>query len=155
VGFYKFSLPLWVLRVIHLPGLWSILECPPASYLPKIACFHSFCWPSGLHSYFLSAPLYLIMFLLYPHPLSWDFSDTEPPTRQHILAGMRPQTHIQQRTDRSGLSEKRCTEPWKDLRPQEVGRNVWCAGGVGWGHPFGDEEGVWDEEQSEGKLRGG
>ena len=38
-----------------------------------------------------------------------DDSDTEPPTRQHTLAGMRLPTHIQQRTARSGLNERRCT----------------------------------------------
>jgi hypothetical protein len=38
-----------------------------------------------------------------------DLSDTEPPTRQHTLADMRPPTHIQKRTVWSGLSERRCT----------------------------------------------
>ena len=35
---------------------------------------------------------------------SQDLSDTEPPTRQHTPADMKPPTHIQQRTARSGLS---------------------------------------------------
>ena len=34
---------------------------------------------------------------------------TEPPTRQHIPADMRPLTHIQQRIVWSGLGERRCT----------------------------------------------
>ena len=38
-----------------------------------------------------------------------DLSDTEPPTKQHTPADMRPTTHIQQRTAGSGLSERRCT----------------------------------------------
>ena len=37
----------------------------------------------------------------------WDLSDTEPPTRQHTPADMRPPTHIQQRTTKSGLSQRR------------------------------------------------
>ena len=41
---------------------------------------------------------------LDPH----DGSHTEPPNRQHILAHMRPPTHIQQRTAGSGLSERGC-----------------------------------------------
>ena len=36
-------------------------------------------------------------------------SDTAPPTRQHKLADTRPPTHIQQRTDRFGLSQRRYT----------------------------------------------
>ena len=32
------------------------------------------------------------------------FSNTEPPTRQHTPADMRPPTHIQQMTARSGFS---------------------------------------------------
>ena len=39
----------------------------------------------------------------------WDLSDTGPPTMQHTLAYMRPPTHIQQRTARSGFSQRRCT----------------------------------------------
>jgi hypothetical protein len=39
----------------------------------------------------------------------WDLSDTGPPNRQHTPADMRPPTHIQQRTARSGLSQRRCT----------------------------------------------
>lgn len=31
--------------VSHLPGLWYILE-DPNLLPPKVACFHSFCWPS-------------------------------------------------------------------------------------------------------------
>ena len=54
----------------------------------------------------------------------------------------------------SGLSERRGTQPSRDLRLQGVGRY----GGVGLG--AGDillEKGkeVWDEEQSEGRLGGG
>jgi hypothetical protein len=40
------------------------------------------------------------------HP---SLSDTEPSTRQHIPADMRPLTHIQQRTAWFGLSKRRCT----------------------------------------------
>jgi len=36
-------------------------------------------------------------------------SDTGSPTRQHIPAEMRPPTHIQQRTPRSGFSQRRHT----------------------------------------------
>jgi hypothetical protein len=36
-------------------------------------------------------------------------SDTEPPTRQHTPDDMRSPTHIQQRTTRSGLSQRRFT----------------------------------------------
>ena len=60
-GLYKFPLPtvwnfiygssLWVLKVSHLPGLWYILECPAHLPPPKVACFHSFYWPSGLQYY--------------------------------------------------------------------------------------------------------
>jgi hypothetical protein len=35
-----------------------------------------------------------------------DLSDTGPPTRQHTAADMRPPTHIQQRTARSGFSQR-------------------------------------------------
>jgi hypothetical protein len=38
-----------------------------------------------------------------------DLSDTEPTTRQHTPADIRPQTHVHQRTDWSDLSERRCT----------------------------------------------
>jgi hypothetical protein len=38
-----------------------------------------------------------------------DLSDTGPPTRQHTPADMRPPTHIQQRTARSGFSQRRYT----------------------------------------------
>jgi hypothetical protein len=40
---------------------------------------------------------------------SWDPSDTEPPTRQHTPAAMRPPAYIHQRTAWSGLSERRNT----------------------------------------------
>jgi len=36
-----------------------------------------------------------------------DLSNTELPIRQHILAGGRPLTHIQQKIAWSGLSERR------------------------------------------------
>jgi hypothetical protein len=39
----------------------------------------------------------------------WNLSDTEPPTRQQTLADMRLPAHIQQKTARSGLSQRRCT----------------------------------------------
>lgn len=39
------------------------------------------------------------------HP--WDFSNTEPCTRQHRRAGLRQLTHIQQRNACSDLSERR------------------------------------------------
>jgi hypothetical protein len=38
-----------------------------------------------------------------------DLSDIGPPTRKHTPADMRPPTHIQQRTDGSGFSQRRCT----------------------------------------------
>jgi hypothetical protein len=38
-----------------------------------------------------------------------DLSDTEPPTGQHTPADMRPPTHIQQRTAKPGLSERKHT----------------------------------------------
>jgi hypothetical protein len=38
-----------------------------------------------------------------------DLSDTELPNRQNTPADMRPPTCIQQRTVRSGLSQRRCT----------------------------------------------
>jgi hypothetical protein len=37
-----------------------------------------------------------------------DHSDTKLSTRQHAPGDLRPPTHIQQRTDWSGLSERRC-----------------------------------------------
>jgi hypothetical protein len=36
---------------------------------------------------------------------------------------MRLPTHIQQRTDRSELSQRRCTHPMRDLGTQAVGRS--------------------------------
>jgi hypothetical protein len=44
---------------------------------------------------------------IYLEPL--DLSDSEPPTRQHTVANLRPPTHIQQRTAWSCLIEKRYT----------------------------------------------
>jgi hypothetical protein len=38
-----------------------------------------------------------------------DCSNTEPPTRRHTPSDMRPPTHIQQRTARSGFNERRCS----------------------------------------------
>jgi hypothetical protein len=38
-----------------------------------------------------------------------DLSDTESPTRQHTLPGLRPLMHIQQRTAWSDLSGRRFT----------------------------------------------
>ena len=56
-----------------------------------------------------------------------DLLDTEPPTRQHTLADMRPPTHIQQRTVVWTQSEKMHLTLKRDLRPQGVG----CSG-RGW-----------------------
>ena len=39
----------------------------------------------------------------------WDLSYTGPPNRQHISADMKPPTHIEQRTTRSGFSQERYT----------------------------------------------
>jgi hypothetical protein len=50
-----------------------------------------------------------------------DLLDNEPPTRQHMMLP----THLWQRTAWSGLSERRCTYPSRDLRPQGVGRPGW------------------------------
>ena len=44
-----------------------------------------------------------------------DLSDTEPPTKQHTPADMRPQAHMQQRTAGSGLCQRRSTKPSIDL----------------------------------------
>ena len=41
-------------KVSHLPGLWCILEGPPKFLPPEVACFHSFCWLSGLQSFSLT-----------------------------------------------------------------------------------------------------
>jgi hypothetical protein len=69
-------------------------------------------------------------------------------------------TQKQQRTAWSGLSERRCTSPLRDLRPQGMGRpgrvcvGVWECGDrrrVRW--RIGEEE--WDEELSEGRMGGG
>jgi hypothetical protein len=49
-----------------------------------------------------------------------DLSDIAPPTRQHIPTDMRPPTHIQQRTSGSGFSQRRCTLPSREWRPQGV-----------------------------------
>ena len=38
-----------------------------------------------------------------------DLSDNGPSTRQHVLADMRPQTHMQQRTAGSGFSQRSFT----------------------------------------------
>jgi hypothetical protein len=72
-GLYKFPLPtvrhfikcpsLWVLRVSQLPDLWCILDGLSILLSPEVACLYSFCWPSGLHSFFLTqmsdqVPLY-------------------------------------------------------------------------------------------------
>jgi len=56
---------------------------------------------------------------------------TGPPTRQHTLAEMRPPTHVQHRTPRSGSEMMR-------LNPQEAGGPRIFRGMVGWGHPYGD-----------------
>ena len=78
-----------------------------------------------------------------------DLSDTEPPIRQNIQADMMPQTHIQQRTARSGFSQRRCTKPSRDWRPQTVSWVVLVRWGLKtilwkwWAV-------VWDVEQSEG-----
>jgi hypothetical protein len=51
---------------------------------------------------------------LYP----WDLSDTEPPTRQHMLAGSRPQTHTQQRIAKH---KEDAPNPWETWGPREWG----------------------------------
>jgi len=50
---------------------------------------------------------------------------------------MRSLTHIQHKTAWFGLSERRCTESSRDLRPQGVQRSDGVGGG-GWGHHLGD-----------------
>ena len=82
-----------------------------------------------------------------------DLSDTEPPIRQNIQADMMPQTHIQQRTARSGFSQRRCTKPSRDWRPQTVSWVVLVRWGLmtilwNWWAV------VWNVEQSEGGPRG-
>jgi hypothetical protein len=88
-GLYKLPLPiaycgefhlrsLWVLRVPHLPGFWCILEGPPNLLPPKIACFHSFCWPSGLQSFSLTR--YQIRFPSLPPHLPTSPPRSLPPS---------------------------------------------------------------------------
>jgi hypothetical protein len=50
-----------------------------------------------------------------------DLSNTEQPPRQHTLAGLRPLTHMQQRTACPGFNE-RSKSPLRDLRSQGMGR---------------------------------
>lgn len=57
------------------------------------------------------------------NPDSWELPDTEPPIRQHTLAGPRPMTPILQRTAWSGLSGRRYAESSRELRAQGRGRS--------------------------------
>ena len=87
-GLYQLPLPtvghfikcpfLLVLRVSHPSGLCFILESTPNILSPEVACFYSFCWPSGLQSFALSQyqirfptspclPLFLQDPSLHPH----------------------------------------------------------------------------------------
>ena len=69
---------LWVPRVSHLPDLWCILEGPLNLLFPEIACFHSFCWPSGFQ--FFSLTQYQIRFPSSPLPTpSIYFHSQAPP----------------------------------------------------------------------------
>jgi hypothetical protein len=65
---FIWGISLWVLRVSHLPGLWYILEDPPPP-TSEFECFHSYCWPSGLH--YCPPSKYLIMF---PFSALWPLS---------------------------------------------------------------------------------
>jgi hypothetical protein len=66
-----------------------------------------------------------------------DLSDTDPPTRQHILTGLRPR-HIYSR-GQTGLASVREYVP--NWRPQGVRRPCgWGVVALGWGHPLGDGE---------------
>ena len=69
-----------------------------------------------------------------------DLSDTEPPTRQHTPADMRPLTHIQQRTAWSGPQWKKIDLALKRLEAPGSGE-VWWDMCVGRGHPFEDGDG--------------
>jgi hypothetical protein len=60
-----------------------------------------------------------------------DLSDAGPPTRQHTPADIRPPTHIQQRVAGSGLSQRTCTKPSRDWRPQAVVRSGGMQSGGG------------------------
>ena len=53
-------------RVSYIPGLWCILEGYPNLLFPEVACFHSSCWPSELHS--VSLTQYKTRFLPPPYP---------------------------------------------------------------------------------------
>jgi hypothetical protein len=67
-----------------------------------------------------------------------DLSDTEPPTKQHIPADIRPQTHLGRGLLGLGSVKEDAPNPRRDLRPQGVER----PGGIGvtgWGeHLLGD-----------------
>ena len=84
----------------------------------------------------------------WPHgktsSLNWpglqDLSDTEPPTRQHTTADMRPSIHIQQRTTWYGFSERSCMR----LEAPGSGEVWWDEGGES--SEMGEE--VWDGESS-------
>lgn len=71
--------------------------------------------------------------------------------------------HKQERTARSGLIQRRCTKPSKELKPKGVRRSGevgmrsegWeMGGGGGKGHPLGDRNSMeeCDVKQSEGGL---
>lgn len=53
------------------------------------------------------------------------------PTMQHTPVEMRSPAHIQQKTPRSGLSQRRCTQPSREWKTQEVQRSGGGMGGVG------------------------
>jgi hypothetical protein len=79
---------------------------------------------------------------------TWTLRISQTPTRQHTPADMKPPAHIQQRTSGSGLSERRCTKPSRDLRLQGMGRS----GGVGSGDilleaGFGGRSRMWNSQR--------
>jgi hypothetical protein len=73
-------------KVSHLPGLCCILEGPLNFLSPEVACFLSFCWPSGLQSF--SVTQYQIRFL--SHSLSSPPPLSHPPPRSHPLSLIGP-----------------------------------------------------------------
>jgi hypothetical protein len=75
-AFYIMFLPLYP-RVSHLPGFWYILEGAPNLLPPEVACFHSFCWPSGLQPFSLTQ--YQIRFPSSPLSCSLSLPGPSPP----------------------------------------------------------------------------
>jgi hypothetical protein len=60
-----------------------------------------------------------------------DLSNTEPPTRQHTPADMRPPTHIEQRTAGSGSVRDDVPNPEETGGPREFRDQVGWEVGVG------------------------